>query len=128
MFENVNDMMVNARKAFEPVGKLGDLGSSLFEKTVDINVQIATDMLNYTTNQLEAISSFESPAQYLEAQRKLAGEYTERAQGYAQAYIETLQEAGKAFTGWTEEATAAATEAVAPPKPKAKTSARKKAA
>jgi hypothetical protein len=127
MFENVNDIMVNARKAFEPVGKLGDLGSSLFEKTVDINVQIATDMLNYTTNQLEAISAFESPAQYFEAQRKLAGEYTERAQGYAQAYLETLQEAGKAFTGWTEEATAAATEAVAPPKPKARTGARKKA-
>ena len=126
MFENVNDLMVNTRKAFEPVGKLGDLGSSLFEKTVDLNVHTARDMLNYTTNQLEAISSFESPAQYFDVQRKLAGEYSERAQARAKAYIETLQEAGKAFTGWTEEATAAATEAVAPPKRKA--APRKKAA
>ena len=119
MFENVNDMMVNARKAFEPVGKLGDLGSTLFEKTVDLNVHIATDMLNYTTNQFEAISAFESPAQYLETQRRLASKYTELAQARAREYIETLQEAGKAFSGWTEEATAAATEAVAPPKRKA---------
>ena len=126
MLENVNDFMVNARKAFEPVGKLGDLGSSFFEKTVDLNVQIATDMLNYTTNQLEAIASFESPTQYFETQQKLAGEYTERAQARAQAYFEVIQDAGKALTGWTEEATVAATEAVTPAKPKA--ARRKKAA
>ena len=126
MMDNVNDFMANARKAFEPVGKLGDLGSSFFEKTVDLNVQIATDMLNYTTNQLEAISAFESPTQYFATQQKLATEYTGRAQARAKAYVETLQEAGKAFTGWTEEATAAATEAVTPIKPKA--APRKKAA
>lgn len=126
MMENINDFMANARKAFEPVGKLSDVSSSLIEKTVDINVQIATDMLNYTTNQLEAISSFESPQQYFDTQRKLAGEYTERAQGRAKAYYETLQEAGKAFTGWTEEATAAATATLTPVKPKA--APRKKAA
>ena len=126
MMDNVNDFMANARKAFEPVGKLGDLGSSFIEKTVDLNVQFATDMLNYTTNQLEAISSFESPTQYFAIQQKLATEYTGRAQARAKAYVETLQEAGKAFTGWTEEATAAATEAVTPMKPKA--APRKKAA
>jgi hypothetical protein len=126
MLENVNDFMVNARKAFEPVGKLGDLGSSIFEKTVDLNVQVATDMLNFTTNQLEAIAAFESPTQYFETQQKLAGEYTERAQARAHAYFEVLQDAGKALTGWTEEATAAATEVVTPAKPKA--ARRKKAA
>ncbi len=126
MMDNVNDLMANARKAFEPVGKLGDLGSSFFEKTVDLNVQVATDMLNFTTNQLEAISAYESPTQYFEAQKKLATEYTGRAQARAQAYFEAMQEAGKAFTGWTEEAAAAATGAVTPPKPKAAT--RKKAA
>ena len=126
MMENMNDFMANARKAFEPVGKLGDVSTELFEKTVDINVQIATDMLNYTTSQLEVISSFESPQQYFDAQRKLAGEYTERAQSRAKAYYETLQEAGKAFTGWSEEARAAATATLTPAKPKA--APRKKAA
>jgi hypothetical protein len=125
MNDMVNDFMVNARKAFEPAGKFGDLGTALFEKTVDLQVQIATDMLNFTTNQLEAVSAFESPTQYLEAQRKLATEYTGRAQARAKAYLETLTEAQKAFTGWTEETTAAAAAVVTPAKPKAP---RKKAA
>ena len=94
MMDNVNDFMANARKAFEPVGKLGDMGSSLFEKTVDLNVQIATDMLNYTTNQLEAIAAFESPTQYIETQQKLASEYSERAQSRAKAYYVTLHPSG----------------------------------
>ena len=74
----------------------------------------------------EAIAAFESPTQYFETQQKLAGEYTERAQARAHAYFEVLQDAGKALTGWTEEATAAATEVVTPAKPKA--ARRKKAA
>ena len=126
MMDNVTDFMANARKAFEPVGKLGDLGTSLFEKTVDLNVQIATDMLNLTTNQLEAISAFESPQQYIETQRKLATEYTGRAQARAKAYVEALQDTGKAFAGWTEEATAAATASATPTRRKA--APRKKAA
>lgn len=131
MNDSVKDFMENAQQAFEPVGKLRELGSTMFERTVDLQLQIATDVLNYTTNQLEAVSDFEDPKQYLNTQRELVSEYTKRARAHAGAYLETLAEAREAFTGWSEEVTAAATKAAAPARPAAarKTAApRKKAA
>jgi len=120
MNDSVKDFVDNARKAFEPVGKLGPLGTTMFQKTVNLQVEIATDVLNYATNQLEAVSDFESPQQYLDTQRELVSEYTGRAQTHAKAYLATLAEAREAFAGWTEEVTAAAK----PVKPAAKKSAR----
>ena len=130
MNDSVKDFMENAQKAFEPVGRLREFGTEMFERTVDLQLQIATDVLNYTTSQLEAVSDFEDPKQYLDTQRELVSEYTKRARAHAGAYLETLAEAREAFAGWSEEVAAAATKTAAPAKPAARKPAapRKKAA
>ncbi len=112
MFEQTNDLFENAKKAFEPAARLGDLGSKIIGEVVDLQLKMAVDAVDFAAAQADAIASYETPTTYFETQRKLGAEYVERAKANVQTCVDMISEAQKNVAGWTEEAAAAVAEVV----------------
>ena len=110
MFDQTTDFFENARKAFEPAVRLGDLSSKLASEVIDLQLKIAVDAVDFAAAQADAFASSETPTGYLEAQRKLGAEYLERAKSNVRTCVDMMSETQKSVAGWTEEAAAAVAE------------------
>ncbi|UCC15011.1 MAG: phasin family protein [Gammaproteobacteria bacterium] len=128
MTNEILDIFDKGRKAFEPFGKLGEVGMEAAEKIFKVEADIASDFIDLTVDQLRAFGTAEDVGGYTREQGRLATEYTGRAQERTVELMEAFTGVQKAFvsvakTGY-EEALAAVGKA-APAKAKAT---RKKAA
>lgn len=125
MTNEMFEFFEKGKQALAPIGELSEVGVETVEKIFKLEAEIASDVIDYTVDQLRAFGTAEDPNGYIKEQGRLVSEYTGRAQARTQAFVETLADVQKAFfeaakNGY-EEAVAAATPA------KAKTP-RKKAA
>lgn len=117
MTNEMFDFFEKGKQALAPFGDLSEVSVGTVEKIFKLETEIASDVIDYTVDQLRAFGAAEDPAGYVKEQGRLVSEYTGRAQERTQAFVDTLAEAQKAFfavakTGY-EEAIAVATPAKA---------------
>ena len=94
------DFIGNTRKAFEPFGQLGELGAETFEKAVEMQVELLSDLMDLAADQLKAAGEADDVNGYVQEQTRLAKEYTGRAQKRLQTLIETATEVQTAYGEW----------------------------
>lgn len=123
------DFFDSSKKVFGPANELGEIGLEAFQKTIQLQLELAGDAMELITDELAVFGEAEGPADFAKAQGKLATTYAGRAQERMQSLVETyaaaqqsmLKVAREGFSGVLEVATPKAT-------PKARPAARKKAA
>lgn len=128
-FEN---FFAKFQEASAPLSELTEYGFEAFERGIQLQAEVLGDAIDFAVDQLKTASSASTPADFLQAQTKLAEEYAARAQKRAQVLLATASEAQATAKAWAErglkqaqssfDETVAAAQAAAP-KP-----ARKKAA
>ena len=112
MTNEILDMFDKSRMAFEPFGKLGEVGMEAAEKFFKLEADIASDFIDLTVDQLRVLGTAEDVGGYTREQGRLATEYTGRAQERTAALIDAFTGVQKAFfsvakTGYEETLAAA---------------------
>ena len=125
------DFIGQTKKAFAPLGEFGELGAETFEKAVELQVELLSDLMDLTADQFKAAGEAEDVNGYIQEQTRLAKEYTGRAQKRVQAMIETATQIQGAYSDWArggfEQARNGFEQAIAQAQP-AKPATKKKAA
>lgn len=115
MTNEMFDFFEKGKQALAPFGELSEVGVETVEKIFKLEAEIASDVIDFTVDQLRAFGTAEDPAGYVKEQGRLVSEYTGRAQARTQAFVGTLSEAQKAMFAVAkigyEEAVATATPA-----------------
>ena len=125
--------IAKARDAATPLVEMGEYGFDLFEKGFQFQAELIGDSIDFVVDELKVLSTATGPMEFIQAQTRLAEDYSVRAQRRAQELMKAATESQQVLTGWAEksfkqaqsgleEAVSSAQSAVAP-KP-----ARKKAA
>lgn len=119
------DFFESSKKVFAPVNELGEIGLNAFQKTIQLQLELAGDAMELITDELEVFGEAEGPADFARAQGKLATAYAGRAQQRVQGLVETYTAAQQSML---KAARVGFTDAFEVATPKAKPAARKKAA
>jgi len=112
------DFFETSKKAFGPVTGISEIALDGFQKTVELQLEIAGDAMELITDELTVFGEAEGPTDYFKAQGKLATTYAARAQQRMQTLVGTCSEMQQSMldiarTGFTD-ALATATPAAKP--------------
>ncbi|MGB5621705.1 MAG: phasin family protein [Gammaproteobacteria bacterium] len=119
------DFFETSKKVFGPANELGEIGLEAFQKTIQLQLELAGDAMELITDELAVFGEAEGPTDFAKAQGKLATAYAGRAQKRVQSLVETYAAAQQSMLNV---ARIGFTDALDVAKPKAKPAARKKAA
>ena len=119
------DFFETSRKAFGPVTEISEIAMDAFQKTVELQLEIAGDAMELITDELAVFGEAEGPTDYFKAQGKLATTYAARAQQRMQALVGTCSEVQQTML---DVARKGFSEAVATATPAAKPTVRRKKA
>ena len=119
------DFFESSKKVFGPANELGEIGLEAFQKTIQLQLELAGDAMELMTDELAVFGEAEGPADFAKAQGKLATAYAGRAQKRVQSLVETYSAAQQSML---KIARVGFTEAFDVATPKAKPATRKKAA
>jgi phasin family protein len=97
MTNEMFDFFEKGKQALAPFGGLSEVGVETVEKIFKLEADIASDLIDYTVDQLRAFGTAEDPAGYVKEQGRLVSEYTGRAQQRTQAFVDTMTDVQKAF-------------------------------
>ena len=121
------DFFESSKKVFGPANEIGEVALEAFQKTIQLQLEVAGDAMELITDELAVFGEAEGPTDYFKAQGKLATAYAGRAQKRIANLMETYTAAQQtmleiARNGFTEVVEVAA------PKPKKPAARTKKAA
>ncbi len=92
MSKQTFDFFETSQKAFGPVTEISEIALDAFQKTVELQLEIAGDAMEMITDELAVLGEAEGPTDYFKAQGKLATTYAARAQQRMQALMGTYSE------------------------------------
>jgi hypothetical protein len=128
----LDQFYAKAQQAAAPLSEITEFGFEAFEKGFQMQAELIGDAIDLAVEQMKVASSATSPADYFQAQTKLAEEYVARIQKRAQGLAATATEAQATLAAWAErgvqQAQAAFEETVTAAQAAAPKQARKKAA
>jgi phasin family protein len=128
----LDQFYAKAQQAAAPLSEITEFGFEAFEKGFQMQAELIGDAIDLAVEQMKVASSATSPADYFQAQTKLAEEYVARVQKRAQGLAATATEAQATLAAWAErgvqQAQAAFEETVTAAQAAAPKQARKKAA
>jgi hypothetical protein len=102
----------SVRQAFTPFNQLGEFGMGAAEKAIQWNLDVAGDAMDFAVDELRALAEADGPSAYMEAQTRIAKEYTERAQQRLQTVLESASDAQQSLAEWGQKGLADAFESV----------------
>ena len=128
MTNEIFDFFEKGQKALEPYSVLSEAGMEAIVKFVELEADIASDLIDLTVDELRVLGSAEDVAGYTKEQGRLFTEYSGRAQERAAAWLETMTELQKSFFAVAKNGYEDALKAAKAAAPAAKAATRKKAA
>ena len=107
MTNQTYDFFETSKKVFGPANELGEVALDAFQKTIQMQLEVAGDAMELITDELAVFGEAEGPTDFFKAQGKLATAYAGRGQKRITDLVETytaaqqtmLEIARNGFTG-----------------------------
>jgi phasin family protein len=90
------------QEAAAPWSEITGFGFDAVEKGFQLQAELIGDALDFAVDELKAASAATNPAEYFQAQTKLAEEYAVRLQKRAQGLVDAASEAQATLAGLAE--------------------------
>jgi phasin family protein len=98
----LDQFYAKAQQAAAPLSEITEFGFEAFEKGFQMQAELIGDAIDLAVEQMKVASAATSPADYFQAQAKLAEEYVARVQKRAQGLAATATEAQATLAAWAE--------------------------
>lgn len=92
-----------SKEATEPMLKLNELSAKAMEHAARQQLELARDYLDLGARQVQLMSTVQDPQKWVAEQSELAGEFSRKLMGRAEAFMQLATQTQKELADWAED-------------------------